>query len=155
MMRTIMRGALAGAAGTTVLNAATYVDMAIRGRPASGTPERTVEVLAGKARLTVPGSGPRRDARLTGLGALNGIVVGTGVGILAAGLTRAGVRPPRWAGSIAVAALAMAASDVPMARLGVSDPRSWSATDWISDALPHLAYGLAVYAAVSDVPEQS
>jgi len=29
-----------------------------------------------------------------------------------------------------------------MAALGVSDPRSWGATDWASDVVPHLAYGL-------------
>jgi hypothetical protein len=43
----------------------------------------------------------------------------------------------------------MAASDVPVARLGISDPRTWSAADWLSDVLPHLAYGLVTYGAVT------
>ena len=34
-----------------------------------------------------------------------------------------------------------------MAALGVDDPRSWSASSWLSDLLPHLAFG-AVTAAV-------
>ena len=42
-MNPILRGAAAGAAGTTALNVVTYLDMAIRGRPASDTPERSVE----------------------------------------------------------------------------------------------------------------
>jgi hypothetical protein len=32
-----------------------------------------------------------------------------------------------------------------MAVLGVSDPRTWSAADWISDVVPHLAYGVVTY----------
>jgi hypothetical protein len=29
-----------------------------------------------------------------------------------------------------------------MAAMGVSDPRKWSVSDWLSDLVPHLAYGL-------------
>jgi hypothetical protein len=46
IMRAIGWGLVAGAAGTTALNAITYLDMAIRGRPASDTPERTIERLS-------------------------------------------------------------------------------------------------------------
>jgi len=35
----------------------------------------------------------------------------------------------------------MALSDVPLSLLGISDPASWSAKDWASDVVPHLAYG--------------
>ena len=28
-----------------------------------------------------------------------------------------------------------------MAALGVSDPRTWRPADWLSDLVPHLAYG--------------
>jgi hypothetical protein len=148
MMRTLIRGALAGAAGTTALNAVTYVDMAVRGRPVSSTPERTVEALADRAGVAVPGEGDVRGARLTGLGAINGIIVGTGVGTGVAVLRRIGVRLPLWTGAVLTAGLAMAASDVPIARLGVSDPHEWSTTDWASDVLPHLVYGLVTYAGV-------
>ncbi len=41
----------------------------------------------------------------------------------------------------------MAASDVPIAALGVSDPRTWSLSDWASDVIPHLIYGVATVAA--------
>jgi len=43
----------------------------------------------------------------------------------------------------------MAATDGSMTALGVTDPRSWAAKDWMADAIPHLAYG-AVTAAVLD-----
>jgi hypothetical protein len=41
---------------------------------------------------------------------------------------------------------AMAATNAPMAMLGVSDPCSWTATDRLSDAVPHLAYGVVAAA---------
>jgi hypothetical protein len=36
----------------------------------------------------------------------------------------------------------MALTDGTMTALGIADPRQWSSTDWASDVLPHLAYGL-------------
>jgi len=41
---------------------------------------------------------------------------------------------------------AMAATDGSMAALGVSDLRTWTRMEWLSDAVPHLAYGLATAA---------
>lgn len=43
-------------------------------------------------------------------------------------------------------AAAMAASDGSMTALGVTDPRQWDANSWLSDALPHLAYGAVTIA---------
>lgn len=48
------QGLAAGAAGVTVLNAITYLDMAVRARPASDTPSQAVEQLAGKAGAEFP-----------------------------------------------------------------------------------------------------
>ncbi len=148
MIRSVVRGAAAGAAGTTVLNAVTYADMAWRSRGTSDAPEQVVDALAKRVGHPVPGSGEARDNRLTGLGALSGIAVGTGVGVAVAGARRIGIRLPLWLGGVVTGALAMAATDAPMGALGVSDPRTWSRADWLSDALPHLAYGLATYATV-------
>ena len=36
------------------------------------------------------------------------------------------------------------ATDASSAALGTTGPRSWSASDWLSDMLPHLAYGAGV-----------
>ncbi len=142
----IRSGAAAGAAGATALNAATYLDMAIRGRPSSGTPARMVEALAGRVRLSVPGDGSTRGNRTSGLGGLSGIATGVAVGVAVALLRRAGVRPPLLAGAVLTAVTAMGTTDLSMAGLGVSDPRTWRIADWLSDLLPHLAYGVTAYA---------
>jgi hypothetical protein len=148
MIKSIVRGAVAGAAGTTVLNAVTYADMTWRARGTSDVPEQVVDTLAKRVGHPVPGSGQERDNRLTGLGALAGIAVGSGVGVAVAGARRVGVRLPPLLGGVVTGALAMAASDVPMGTLGVSDPRTWTRADWISDVLPHLAYGLTTYVTI-------
>jgi hypothetical protein len=36
---------------------------------------------------------------------------------------------------------ALLAGNAPMTVLGVTDPRQWNAEAWISDVVPHLAYG--------------
>src|SRR5689334_4107298 len=79
----MLRGAAAGAAGTTALNAVTYLDIAIRGRPLSSTPGQSVEKLAELAHVTIPGDAQRRQNRLQGLGPLSGLAAGIGVGVLA------------------------------------------------------------------------
>lgn len=145
MMGMLIRGSVAGAAGTTLLNTVSYGDMALRGRPSSSAPERTVDAIAGKAGLDVPGAGQTRESRLTGLGGLSGIAVGVGAGAAMAAVRKVAPGLPWWAGGLLTGALAMAATDVSMAELDVSDPRTWSAADWLSDAVPHLVYGLVTY----------
>lgn len=144
-MTGLLPGALAGAAGTTALNTVTYLDMAVRGRPASSIPEQMVEKVARAAGTGIAGSAEARRNRLQGLGPLAGIATGVGIGVttgIAHQLLLArGRRLPFLLGTVLIAAAAMAASDVPLATSGVSDPRTWSATDWLSDAVPHLAYG--------------
>jgi uncharacterized membrane protein len=149
--RGLLRGAAAGAAGTTALNAVTYLDMAWRGRPASDAPEQVVRRIAGRAGVEVPGSRKERENRLAGLGPLAGILTGVGLGALAGVLRSAGVRLPAAVGGPLLGAAAMAASDGPLAALGVSDPRSWSTADWLGDAVPHLAYGVTTHATLAAV----
>ena len=43
--------------------------------------------------------------------------------------------------SLVAGAGALLDGNGPMTLLGVTDPRSWSASDWASDLAPHLAYG--------------
>ena len=38
----------------------------------------------------------------------------------------------------------LVAANGPMTALGITDPRTWSATDWVSDLVPHLAYAAVV-----------
>jgi hypothetical protein len=142
----LFRGAAAGAAGTTALNAATYVDMAVRARPASRTPQQSVDVLAEKAGHPVPGAGEEKENRLTGLGSLSGIATGIGVGAAAGLLSPLLTRLPLGMSSLLIGGGAMALTDLSMAKLEISDPKTWSTTDWLADAVPHLAYGVVTAA---------
>jgi hypothetical protein len=145
----LLSGAAAGAAGTTALNAATYLDMTVRGRPSSDTPQQSVKVIEDRLPADIPGEGETYENRVSGLGSLSGIATGVGIGVVAGVLRRLGVRLPVPVGAVLTGVAAMTATDVSMARLGVSDPRSWSTADWLSDLLPHLAYGAVTYAALA------
>jgi uncharacterized membrane protein len=147
-MEKFIKGAVAGAAGTTALNAVGFADMALRGRPASNVPARVAEQLARRVGGTVPGSDAARQNRLEGLGALAGIATGAAVGALAGQLRDAMRRLGPIAGPAVIGGAAMLATDVTTALLGVSDPRTWDPASWLSDIVPHLAFGAVVYAAL-------
>ncbi len=142
-LRGALLGAAAGAAGTTALNTVTYLDMVVRGRPASSTPEQTVEALTDRAHVTVPGDGDVRQNRVAGLGPLTGIAAGLGVGVLLGLASAVGRRP----GTATATAAALLVGNAPMTLLGVTDPRTWPVSSWVADVVPHVAYG-AVTAAV-------
>ncbi|MCA1835324.1 MAG: hypothetical protein LC721_02865 [Actinobacteria bacterium] len=148
LRRAFLAGAAAGAAGTTALNAITYLDMAVPGRPPSSTPEDTIERLAEAVGVDIPGDGEVRQHRLSGLGALTGLVTGMSIGALG-GLLTAQLRLPLPVLAVLIGAAAMAGSNTPMTALGVTDPRTWDATSWVSDVVPHLAYGAVTAAALT------
>lgn len=140
LLRGALLGAGAGAAGTAALDAATYLDMAVRGRPASSTPQQTIEKLADTAGVAIPGSEEQQQARVAGLGPLLGFAAGVGAGAVV-GVARALMPRRQWWSTFALAAaVGMLAGNAPMTALGVTDPRQWSAADWASDVIPHLAY---------------
>jgi hypothetical protein len=147
----ILLGAAAGAAGTTALNAATYVDMAWRGRPTSSTPEETVDELEDVTGLHVPGGEDTRPNRLTGLGALLGIAAGVGVGALYGAGRGAGWRPGLLVGTLATTVAVEVAANGPMTALGVTNPVTWPASSWAADLAPHVVYGLVTAAVMSAV----
>lgn len=155
-MNRLLRGAIAGAAGTIALDLTTYGDMLVRGRGASSVPARMAGVLAeqsGIGPLAKTTEGETADNRREAAGALLGYTTGVGIGIIygmVRGKPGGGSTP---AAGAAVGLTAMAASDVPIALTGVSDPATWSPTDWLSDLIPHLVYGLvtvAVYEAIGE-----
>jgi hypothetical protein len=148
-MGILRTGLLAGAAGVTALNAVTYLDMSITGRPASDTPQQAVKRLAERAGVTIPGDPDVQSNRLNGIGPLLGIATGLQMGLVAAVLYRLGLRRPAWLAAAMYGGVAMLASNAPMAKLGVTDPKQWTAEAWVRDAVPHLAYGLAVQATLS------
>jgi hypothetical protein len=137
----MIAGLLAGAAGTTALNAVTYADMALRGRPGSEVQERLVDKITGRAGPALADDETTSNRR-QGLAALLGFGVGLGVGAaygLAGGpRTRKGVT----AGALALTGAALVGSDGPATALGLTDPREWPPEAWLSDLVPHLAYGV-------------
>jgi hypothetical protein len=146
MMRNLLAGVAAGAAGTTALNAVTYLDMATRARPASTTPDDTVRKAQELAGISLGESSEDADNRRSALGALLGIVSGLTVGALY-GLLRPRLRGvPLGVLGVGAGLAANVGTTGPMAALGVTDPRSWPAGSWVSDLVPHLAYGLATAA---------
>jgi len=115
-----------------------------------------VGILAGKAGVDLSGGEHGKTAkdqaqsRQEGLGSLLGYVTGIGVGTL---LTPTLGKMPRPLLGVTLGIVAMVASDLPLAALGVSDPQEWAASDWISDLIPHLVYGIVtatVYQALSE-----
>jgi hypothetical protein len=138
----VLSGAAAGAAGTTALNVITYLDIAVRGRPTSSTPERTVDAMARLFGLTVPGSGDVLANRISGLGALAGYAAGIGMGIILGLAYALGWRPGLLVATLGASALALVGTNGPMTVLGVTNPLTWSLADWISDLVPHLGYGI-------------
>ena len=116
--------------------------MAVRGRPASSTPEDTVEKLASAAGVEVPGDDESRRNRLAGLGPLTGIATGVGAASSpATGSPAVASRVGRHRGDCGDGGC-----ERPDDFLGITDPRSWDAASWISDVVPHLAYGIVTAA---------
>jgi hypothetical protein len=146
MASSLLKGAAAGAVGTVALNIATYMDMTIRARPASGVPAKLVGGVAERAGVDLA-TGTGEDAkeeeqnRQSGLGALVGYVNGLGVAALYGALRPHLRRIPLPVAGVALGLAAMAASDVPIGVSGVSDPSTWAPADWAADLIPHLIYG--------------
>ncbi|TDB97514.1 hypothetical protein [Actinomadura sp. 7K534] len=145
-MRTLINGLIAGAAGTTALNATTYLDMAIRARGGSSTPEDTVQKLADGAHISLGEEEEKAENRKQGIGALMGYGTGIGAALAYGAITRR--RGASWpVGILTLGTLALLGSNVPMTALGITDPRAWSVAGWVSDIVPHMIYGAAAYAA--------
>jgi len=162
----IVAGLAAGAAGTMALNVAGYLDMLVRGRSASTLPTDVAGRLADEIGLPLDfdldpedtatdidtdddedGDVNERVAnRQEALGALLGYSNGLAIGV-AYGLIRLAVpRPPAWLAGALLGGLAMAASDYPSTRLGLTDPQTWSGADWLADIVPHMAFGVVTAA---------
>ena len=145
LKKRLARGAIAGALGTFALNVTTYGDMLMRARAASETPANVAAILAAKA--GAPWIAPQGDddgakARRQAAGALLGYVTGVSAGAAYGLLRRQERRSPFVVAGLGLGLAAMAASDLPIALTGVSNPTTWSLVDWASDVIPHAVYGL-------------
>ncbi len=141
-MSALGSGLLAGAAGTVAIDIATYIDMARSNRPASELPSNVVAAIARRLGATSLADAPENAHRRTALGALVGYGNGLALGALH-GLLHPVMKKLPWPiEGVLLGVASSAASDVPAARLGVTDPSSWSPTDWASDLGFHIVYGL-------------
>jgi hypothetical protein len=165
MLRNILAGVAAGAVGTFALDTVTYLDMTLRGRPASETPAKAAEKIAARVGADLSAGAQQNDQReqvasnrQQGLGALMGYWTGIGVGA-AYGLLRPLLRDvplPLAAATLGLAA--MLAGDAPLVGLGVTDPREWDTKSWLSDLVPHLAFGIGaalVFDAICEAPSRT
>jgi hypothetical protein len=143
-------GLLAGAAGTIALDATTYADMLIRGRPASRLPGEAAAQMAKRVGVDLQGDDDTAEARRDGLGSLLGYAAGVTVGVAGAFLLggRRAATGTVLSRGLLLGAGAMAASMVPMTAQGLTDPRRWGVEGWLADIVPHAAYGLAAAAAL-------
>lgn len=148
----IGRGLIAGAVGTVTLNVFSYLDMAVRGRPSSSVPAKTVQRAADAAGADLASDEDTAQNRSQGLGALLGHVSGLGFGALY-GALRDRTEVSVTAAGIGLTLAVMTGGNLPSTALGVTDPREWGAEGWIADIVPHLAYGFVtagVYDAIDD-----
>ena len=149
MLRRVLLGAVAGATGNLTLEIVTYGDMLLRGRSASGVPAKIAGILAddfGIEALSSAATGTQADNRRSAAGALLGYALGIGLGG-AYGLVRPGLgRMSTPLAGAAVGLAAMTAADASYAVTGASNPKTWTVTDWISDPVPHIIYGLVTVA---------
>ncbi|HVL97840.1 MAG TPA: hypothetical protein VM324_00915 [Egibacteraceae bacterium] len=146
LARRLLLGAVAGATGTAVLNLTTYLDMAIRARPSSQMPAEAADELTDKVGLPLAGEDDGDEAaqaRKTALGALFGFATGIGLGASFGALRPALRSVPTSVLAAGVGLSATVASSGPLVALGLTDPTEWGAEGWVSDLVPHLAYGLA------------
>jgi hypothetical protein len=146
--RELLYGMAAGAAGTAVLNATTYADMAIRARPPSKVPKRVIKEVArwtGARRL------PRERAQ--GLSMLLGYADGFGAGVLF-GVLRPRMRNVPWfVAGLGLAAFTLLLSEGTATAMGKTNPRDWGISGWLTDVAPRVLYGCvtcAVFDALSE-----
>ena len=83
MLRRVLLGVIAGAAGNLTLEIVTYGDMLLRGRSASGVPAKIAGILAddfGIEALSSAATSNPADNRRSAAGALLGYALGVGLG---------------------------------------------------------------------------
>ena len=136
---TLIRLAAAGAAGIVAMELVSYLDMFIRGRPASDQPQELGERLAERMEVA-EGDSEAAQAQRQALGALvgylDGLVLPTALALMGAG---------RWSSvtrAVALTAGAMVGSAALPVALGITDPRRWTLDDWLTDLWPHVGYGV-------------
>lgn len=143
----VAQGIAAGSAGIAALEIASYVDQYRRARPASDSPTRLGRALADRAGIDL-GEGDAATNRASALGPLFGYTDGLLLGVAAAALSATPGRSTP-ANALLLTAGAWLGSNGPLIALGLTDPREWTTEEWISDLIPHAAYGVTTAVAVA------
>ncbi len=142
----LLQGLLAGAAGTLALDVYTYLDMLLRGRPASELPSTVVEKLAQKAGIgSLAADGDVSKNRRAGAGALMGYGVGLTAGVVYGALRPGFVNWLPWPiAGLLLGATTLVASEGSATALGATDWSQWSIGEWFADIVPRTCYGVTV-----------
>lgn len=140
MFRRLVAGLAAGATGTIALEVTSYLDILVRGRPPSDQPQRVGKALARALGMKF-GKGRAANARTDALGSAVGYIDGLTLPVAYALSAPARDRPVGRAAVLLSLAAMVGSNWMPVA-LGLSDPRSWSIDDWLTDLVPHVVYGL-------------
>jgi hypothetical protein len=140
-------GALSGAIGTLALDAATYADIAVRGRAPSSVPADTVGATVAHVGLSLGDDDETAAHRRTGIGALLGYGTGIAIGTLYGTIRPAARRFRLPVAGLTLGATAMIAANAGAVMAGTTDPRQWSVEEWLDDIVPHLCFGLAAVGA--------
>ena len=148
-MNRLGAGALSGAVGTLALNAATYADIAVRGRAPSTVPADTAESSARAMGIDLSGDGDDQAAanRRTGIGALLGYGTGLTIGALYGAIQPAVPRLRLPVAGLVLGATAMLGANAGAVAAGTTDPRRWGLEGWLADIVPHVCFGLATVGA--------
>lgn len=131
----ISAGMLAGAAGSTALNAVNYADQAVRGNaPTSSAAGPHVAETAAKAVDVSP-------TRAAALGPLGGLGIGVGVGAIAGLVRGTSFTPPPALAAALTGLAAMAIGDGLGVASGTARPDWHKPVTLLRDLVPHLIYG--------------
>lgn len=139
MKRGPLAGAIAGAVGTLTLDIVSYADMYAQGRAPSSLPGEVAANVAGMVGVDLTGDDDASKNRRTALGAILGYTTGILVGAAYGAVRR---RPGSSRAGLRLGAAVMAVANGPMVAQGLTDPREWGVSGWISDLVPHAAYGV-------------
>ncbi len=132
-MTRALHGLAAGAVGTLFLNAATYLDMALRGRPASPIPEENVELAARRACVSLGEDERTAAARKEGIAMLMGYAAGLAGGVALATARPAAREVPWPLAALGTGVAVMVAANAGSVAAGTTDPRTWSPAGWAAD----------------------
>jgi hypothetical protein len=143
----VARGAIAGALGTFAIDASTYVDMAVRGRPSSNVPQETVQHYADELGVDFGEDGTKEQARRSGVASLAGYATGVAGGVVYGALAPLLRVFPRGLRGVGLGLGVMAATDASSVLAGATNPREWGTSGWLSDLVPHLVYGVVTASA--------